>query len=157
MDSPGQTSQPTAPVPGRRSVIPVFILAGVALGLVVVGILIWQFLTRPASAEDVARDFLVASYEGDVATVCDLSAPTFIDPVLERYDADDCAGLVVALQDDPTVATPQESADIEVLEATVDGDRATIRLSDPAGTPGVWTEAELERTDDQWLVTDFSG
>ena len=77
--------------------------------------------------------------------------------MLERYDAEDCPGLVDALQDDPTVATPQEAADVEVLEVTEEGDTATVRVSAPSGAAGVWTEVELERLDGEWLVTDFSG
>ncbi|WP_114907110.1 DUF4878 domain-containing protein [Ornithinimicrobium murale] len=155
MDSPGSISQPAAPVPGRRSVIPVVIVAGIALGLVAVGIIVWQLLNRPASAQDVAHDFVVATYEGDVEGFCSLAAPALIDPVLEEYEAADCGSLAVTLRDDPTIDTSQEAADIEVLESTESGDTATIRLSDPSGTPGVWTEVNLERFDDAWLVTDF--
>lgn len=157
MDSTAPVPDPAAPVPGRRSLIPAVILAGVVLGLVVVGAIVWRLLSQPASAEEVARDFLVATYEGDVARACELSAPAFIDPVLERFDADDCAGLVEATRDDPSVDTGQEAADIELLEGTEEGDTASLRLTAPVGTPGVWTEVELQHVDGEWLVTDFSG
>lgn len=157
MDSTGPVTQPAAPVSSRRSMVPAVILAGVALGLMVIAIIAWQLLTRPASAEDVARDFLVATYEGDVARACELSAPAFIDPILERFAADDCAGLVEATRDDPSVDTSQEAADVELLEGTEDGDTASLRMSAPVGTPGVWTQVDLTRIDGEWLVADFSG
>lgn len=153
MDSTGPVSQPAAPIPGRRSAVPIVILVGVAVGVVAIGVIIWQILSRPGSAEDVARDFLVASYEGDIERACLLSAPEFIDPILERYDAADCDDLVEATRDDPSVTEPQQAADIELLEATEDGDTASLRMTAPVGTPGVWTRVDLARVDGQWLVT----
>lgn len=157
MDHTGPVSQPAAPIPGRRSPVPIVILVGVVVGLVAIGVVIWQLLSRPGSAEDVARDFIVATYEGDVERACLLSAPEFIDPILERYDAADCAALVEATGDDPTVTESRRAADIELLEATEEGDTASLRMSAPVGTPGVWTQVELKRVDEEWRVTAYSG
>lgn len=154
MDSTGPVSQPAAPIPGGRSAVPIVILIGVAIGVAAVGAIVWQLLTRPGSAEDVAREFLVASYEGDIGRACELMAPVAIDPILESYGAVDCADLVEATREDPSVTEPRQAADIELLEATEDGDTASLRMSSPVGTPGVWTRVDLERIDGQWLVTD---
>ena len=42
-------------------------------------------------------------------------------------------------------------------EIDLDGDRATVRVSAPSGTPGVWTSVDLVRVEGEWLVTDYSG
>ncbi|MCK0112358.1 hypothetical protein MWU75_09440 [Ornithinimicrobium sp. F0845] len=147
---------PAPPEPASRSVIPFAILAGIVVALVIVGILTLQLLNRPASAQDVATDFVVAVYEGDAERACLLTAPAMRQAELDRFDADDCAqfGQIV----DPSgQGSGAESADVEVLEITEYDDQSSVRVSSPRGTPGVWTRVDLERLEGEWLVTDYSG
>lgn len=147
---------PAAPVPGGRSLVPLAIVAGVVAALAVVGILLLQVLNRPATADGVAVDFVVAVHEADVERACLLLAPALRQTVLERAGATDCATLTQAVEESGQPAG-EEAADVEVLEVQEDGDLATVRVTAPSGTPGVWTRVGLERVDEQWLVTEFDG
>lgn len=136
--------------------IPVVLVAGIVIALIVAGALVLQVLNRPGTAEDVARDFVVALYEGDVERACLLVGPDMRQVELDRSGARDCAEFARVTAESGEVPD-QKAADVEVLEAEETGDRATVRLSAPSGSPGVWVEVDLERHDEEWLVTDYSG
>lgn len=156
MDPTAPGLQPAAPVPGRRSVIPIVLLVGVVVAVLVAGVLVYRVIARPGSVETVARDFVTAVYEEDVAATCDLAAPELLAEEFERLGVQDCDGLVEAVGE-ASETGGRQAQDVEVLEATEDGDTASLRISSPAGTPGVWSRVDLQRLDGQWRVTDFSG
>lgn len=148
--------QPATPVPAERSMIPVVLAAGIVIALIVAGVLVLQILNRPGSAEDVARDFVVAVYEGDAERACLLTGPDLRQAELDRAGASNCAEFARVAAESAEVPD-QKAAAVEILEAEEVGDSATVRVSAPSGSPGVWVRVDLERQDEEWLVTGYSG
>lgn len=160
MEPGGHYPQPAEPVPGKNTVVPPVIAIAVGVGILALVILLVVLLLRlfggPASAENVAKDFVVAVYEGEGERACELTAPAMRQAELDRFEVSDCAEFGEAVAEDPQ--TPdQEAADVEVLEVDEQGDTATVRVSAPSGSPGTWVMVGLERYDDEWLVADYSG
>lgn len=147
---------PARPEPGGRSLIPIILVTACVLALAGAAVLVVQLLNRPGSAEDVAVDFVVAAYEGDAERACQLLGPDLRQVELERSGADNCADFARVAAESGDLPD-QSAADVEVLESEVSGDTASVRVSAPNGSAGVWQQVELERHDEEWLVSSYSG
>lgn len=147
-------------MPGKNSVVPLWLALGIGLGLLVaIGLLVFialRLFGGPASAEQVAEDFVVALYEGEGERACELTAPQMRQTELERFDVGDCQEYGQLHAEDPQTSG-QEASDVEILEVDEQGDTAEVRVSDPGGSPGVWVMVGLEQHDEEWLVSYFSG
>jgi len=111
-------------------------------------------IVHPSEPEQQQHD--AGADEGDAERACLLTGPQMREEQLDRFEAGDCTEFARDVEESGQVIE-RRADDVEVLEETVDGDRATVRVSAPSGTPGVWTSVDLVRVEGEWLVTDYSG
>jgi hypothetical protein len=101
-----------------------------------------------AAPEDVVQSFVDSSKAGDGAAVCDLlSADSQTQVVADAKSADDCEG---AFDEDPTASDVPD--DLEVGDATIDGDTGTVAVT----VSGQKSDIPVVQEDGEWKI-DISG
>lgn len=104
-----------------------------------------------AAPEDVVEAFYNATVDGDVDTVCALITEETAKQAAEQEDAESCEESADGALTDEKTKSIAES--VEVGEATVDGDSATVAVSSQeAGGEG---EINLVQEDGEWKI-DFA-
>jgi len=104
-----------------------------------------------AGPEEVVTAFYQATAESDVDTVCALITEETAQQAAEQEDEDTCeASAEKGLTDEETTSIAES---VEVGEATIDGDTATVTVSsEEAGGEG---EINLVQEDGEWKI-DFA-
>jgi Domain of unknown function (DUF4878) len=101
-----------------------------------------------AAPEDVVQQFIDSSKDGDGAAVCDLlSSESQTQVVEDAKDADDCEG---AFDEDPTASDVPD--DLEVGDATIDGDTGTVAIT----VSGQESTIPVVQEDGEWKI-DIAG
>lgn len=154
----GPTPQP---VSGRRSLVPIFVIAGAILGLLVAGFVVYRLvLPSLESPEEVAQNFAQAIAEDDVLTVCELAADEIRSDAFSSAGVDNCADLA-------------EATDVEDVESPVDrqGGPVTVEITDARefgeehlvfvslhqdGSVAATGSVNLQEQEGRWKVTTYS-
>lgn len=102
------------------------------------------------SPEEVVEDFYAAAADGDAEKMCELASEASAQSGAEENDAETCEEGVQSSIDAGNLDEFSALVEgVEVGEATIDGDAATVAITSAEGEEA---EIDLVKEDDEWKV-----
>lgn len=102
------------------------------------------------SPEDVATDFYAALSDQDASAFCETLSESAAQAAADDEDAESCEeGVEASFSSGDAEEAIAQTEDIELGEASIDGDTATVPTSSGEGQEG---ETPLIKEDDEWKV-----
>lgn len=106
-----------------------------------------------ATPEQVAEDFYAATAEADAGRICELVTEETAQAGADDEGADTCEeGVTASIDAGDAEEAAALAEEVEIGEAMIDGDTATVQVSSGEETG----EVELVKEDDEWRI-DLAG
>lgn len=105
---------------------------------------------EPAAPEDVVDQFVTASTGTDAEALCETFTADSATQAAEEQDAETCEeGIEASFEESDNQAELEQLEGVEIGEATIDGETATVAITSAEGQEG---EIPLVMEDGEWKI-----